>query len=273
MNIKKIQYKGIAIHYKIIGKGLPVFLIHGFGEDGNIWQSQIDYLCENYLLIIPDIPGSGNSASLMGTDIKIDDYADCIKAIASEEQMEKFVIIGHSMGGYISLAYLEKYPNELIGLGLIHSTAFADDIQKIETRKKGIQFIYNNGSESFLKTSIPGLFFNTESNQKNIDTLLTKSANFSKEQLIQYYEAMIKRPDRSFLFKNTKVPILIIAGKYDIAITKQAILQQVKMPGLCHFHLLKESGHMGMLEESLHSNEILAKYLQSVSTLKKHNHK
>lgn len=263
MKHKQISYKGASVHYITAGSGMPVFLIHGFGEDRTIWNNQIEYLSNKHLLIIPDIPGSGNSDSLNGNNIRIDDYADCIKAIASEEGINNFCIIGHSMGGYISLAYLEKYPNDLNGIGLFHSTAFADDEQKIQTRKKAIQFIESNDSASFLKTSIPGLFYSQESSKQHIETLIEKSSRFSKEQLIQYYKAMIKRPDRTGLLKKTKIPVLIISGKFDIAVSKEASLLQAGMPGLCHFHMLKNSGHMGMLEEINDSNQFLTKFLHS----------
>lgn len=263
MKHKEISYKGTSIYYKVTGEGLPVFLIHGFGEDGQIWDMQTEYLSGQFKLIMPDVPGSGKSTSLNGNKIEIDDYADCIKAIALEEQISDFVMIGHSMGGYISLAYLDKYPNDLVGIGLFHSTAYSDDILKIETRKKAIQFIESNSSIAFLKTSIPSLFYNPESNKQPIDLLIEKSAVFSKEQLIQYYEAMIRRPDRTPILKKTKIPVLIVAGKHDIAISKDAMLQQAGMPDLCYFYMLKKSGHMGMLEETEYSNEILGKFLQS----------
>jgi pimeloyl-ACP methyl ester carboxylesterase len=270
MKHKEISYKGTSIYYKVTGEGLPVFLIHGFGEDGQIWDMQTEYLSGQFKLIIPDVPGSGKSTSLNGNKIEIDDYADCIKAIALEEQISDFVMIGHSMGGYISLAYLDKYPNDLAGIGLIHSTAYPDDVQKIETRKKAIQFIESNGSEVFLKTSVPGLFYNPELNKQHINLLIERSSVFSKEQLIQYYEAMIGRPDRTPILKRTSIPVLIIAGKHDIAISKEAILQQAGMPDLCHFYMLNNSGHMGMLEETTNSNQILGKFLQSFN--EKQNH-
>ncbi len=270
MKHKEISYKGTSIYYKISGDGLPVFLIHGFGEDGQIWDMQTESLSGQFQIIIPDIPGSGKSTSLIGNKIEIDDYADCIKAIASEEKITDFVMIGHSMGGYISLAYLNKYPNDLAGIGLFHSTAYPDDEQKIETRKKAIQFIESNGSIAFLKTSIPGLFYNPELNKQHINPLIERSTVFSKEQLIQYYEAMIRRPDRTSILKKAKIPVLIVAGTHDIAISKEAMLQQAGMPDVCHFFMLKNSGHMGMLEETHYSNEILGKFLQSFILKRKH---
>jgi pimeloyl-ACP methyl ester carboxylesterase len=159
-----ILFQNKKIFYRIEGKGKPVLLLHGFAEDGNIWNKQVKVLKENFLFIIPDLPGSGQSEILEGK-CTISDYAEVIKAIADEvilkiikKDKEQFSLIGHSMGGYITLAFAEKYPKLLNSFGLFHSSAFADDEQKIATRKKGIEFIKKNGTELFLKTSVPNLF-------------------------------------------------------------------------------------------------------------------
>lgn len=271
MKQKHISYKGASLSYKIFGEGSSVFLIHGFGEDGRIWDLQTGYLSKEFKVIVPDIPGSGNSTSLHVNNISLTDYADCIKAIATEEQITDFVIIGHSMGGYISLAYLEKYPDDLKGIGLFHSTALPDSEEKIEIRKKAIRFIESNGSIAFLKTSIPALFYKQEENKKYIDLLIENAEKFSKEQLIQYYEAMMKRPDRTSFLSNSKIPVLIIAGAHDTAISKESILSQTTMPNLCHFYMLYLSGHMGMLEESQKSCLVLDEFLHSFNWPKIYN--
>jgi len=85
------------------------------------------------------------------------------------------------MGGYISLAFAEKYKNKLTGLGLFHSSAYADDATKIETRRKGIEFIKTNGPLAFLKTSIPGLFADTEKSKAEINLLIDRAKTFSGE--------------------------------------------------------------------------------------------
>ena len=165
--MKEIIFYNKKIFYKTEGNGKPVILIHGFAEDSSIWKHQIKALKENFYLIIPDLPGSGQSEMLEG-EILIENYAEVIKAIADKELKDSnqntCTIIGHSMGGYIALAFAEKHPELLNGLGLFHSTAYADDNAKKETRRKGIEFIKNNGVELFLKTTTPNLFSDTTKN-------------------------------------------------------------------------------------------------------------
>ena len=265
-----IQYKNKSIHYRVIGKGRPIVLIHGFAEDGNIWKGLIKYLQNNFLLIVPDLPGSGKSEMLDG-NVSIEDYAEVIKTILDKElpkvsptggDLERAVasLIGHSMGGYITLAFAEKYPDLLNGFGLFHSSAFADDDEKKQTRQKAIDFIIAKGSHSFLRTSIPNLFAGKE-HLKEMEDLIEEGKNFKPEALIQYYHAMINRPDRTDVLKTFNKPVLFIIGEKDTAIPMQASLQQCHLPAIAHVHLL-DTGHMGMIERSDRSSVIVESFLQ-----------
>jgi pimeloyl-ACP methyl ester carboxylesterase len=273
MKEKIILYQNTNLHYKITGSGLPVLLIHGFAEDSSIWDNQVEFLKNDYNLIIPDLPGSGKSGIINSPlsfgegsgvrsteDICIDDYAQCIHQILTKEKIAHCIMIGHSMGGYITLAFAEKYPEFLIAFGLFHSSAYADDDIKVETRKKAIEFIEKNGPGAFLKTSIPGLFFD-QGNSKQPDALIEKGKAFPATALIQYYKAMIARYDRTNILINTSVPVLLIVGEHDKAVPFKHSLEQSHMPGQSYLHILRNSAHMGMLEEPEKVNQILANFL------------
>src|SRR5690606_879742 len=103
------------------------------------------------LCIVPRIPGSGGSSLLSGNP-SIETYADVIKAIVDAEQLRFYNLVGHSMGGYISLAYAKKYTDGLKGITLFHSSAYADSEEKKETRRKAIGLIKEKGTNAFLKT-------------------------------------------------------------------------------------------------------------------------
>lgn len=253
-----ILFQNKKIFYRIEGKGRPVLLLHGFAEDGTIWNKQADALKENFLLIIPDLPGSGQSEMLEGK-CTIVDYAEVVKAIADEvilknkkSNQNQFSLIGHSMGGYITLAFAEKHPELLNSFCLFHSSAFADDEQKIATRKKGIEFIKKNSSKVFLKTSIPNLFSEQTKKEKPglIAELINIAKDISPEALIQYYEAMMKRPDRITVLKSFEKPVLFIIGKYDTAVPLNVSLRQSHLPAVSFIHILQHSGHVGMWEEA-----------------------
>lgn len=261
---KHLQFRGSKIHYTTIGNGNPVVLVHGFAEDSRIWNDLVTVLQAKYQLIIPYIPGSGRSAMLDQGIVTMDDYAACIKDILDAEKLTSVVMIGHSMGGYISLAFAEKYPERLRSLGLFHSSAFADDEEKKETRRKAIGFIRQNGAMAFLRTSIPGLFRDPEKSHEDIEGLLKKGVSFSEQALIQYYEAMISRPDRTGILKYTGIPFLFIMGVYDKAVPFQHSLKQSQLPVHSYVYILRESAHMGMLEETDKCRRILADFLADV---------
>ena len=244
-----------------MGSGKPVVLVHGFGEDGNIWNQQAEYLKENFKIIIPDLPGSGQSELI--DDMRVEGMAEVIHAIIHEENIEACPVIGHSMGGYITLALVESYWNHVSAFGLFHSTAYADSEEKKSVRRKGIDFINRQGAFEFLKNATPNLF--SQKTKDETPELITEFIagldNFSAPALVSYYEAMIQRPDRTEMLEKARVPVLFIMGKYDNAIPFEDGLQQCHLPEKSYIYVLRNSGHMGMVEEKEKCNEILDKFL------------
>lgn len=290
---KTLEFQGKKIFYRTTGDGPMVVLLHGVPFDGTLWQKQIDTL-QGFKFIVPDLPGSG--ASEIISDMSMQGMAEVVKHIIDTESSRSLlerdansrsisnseprammaptlrdrkgaVLIGHSMGGYISLAFAEKYPEYLRGLGLFHPTAFPDSEERKTTRKKAVETIRNNGAPAFLKTMIPNLF-SPQSKEKvagSIDEFITQANNFSSATLVSYYEAMMLRPDRTAVLKNSEIPMLFIAGKYDNAAPLNDILKQCHLPEKSYFHILEEAGHMGMVEEAQKSNNFLNEYLINLS--------
>ena len=261
---KEIIYKDQRIVYAVEGSGKPVMLVHGFGEDSSVWDNQVAFLKDHFQLIIPDLPGTGQSA--MVDDMSMEGMADVLKAIADQETNEPFTLIGHSMGGYITLAFAEKYADRLNGFGLFHSTAFADSEEKKATRQKGIEFIRQHGAFEFLKTATPNLFSPKTKDERPelIDKQIDGLRNFSPDSLVSYYQAMMARPDRVAVLKETTLPVLSIIGEHDAAVPMADTLKQGHLPEKSYIHILSDSGHMGMLEERDKSNHALYEFLQAI---------
>jgi len=253
------------VFYRVIGKGNPVMLIHGFGEDGNVWKEQVNFLKNKFQLIVPDLPGSGQSAMNNGL-WSMNRFAEIIKKILDCEKTEYCTLIGHSMGGYITLAFAEKYPERLDAFGLFHSTAFADSDEKKESRKKGIEFIRRHGAFEFLKTTTPNLFSpaSREKMGTEIQTFIDSLSSFSADALVTYYQAMMQRPDRTEVLTTFKKPVLFVLGEYDNAVPLKDGLKQCHLPDLSYIHILQQSGHMGMMEEKEKSNRVLEEFLKSL---------
>jgi pimeloyl-ACP methyl ester carboxylesterase len=258
-----LLYQNKKIYYSIFGEGKTVMLVHGFGEDGSIWESQAKFLSTHFRVIVPDIPGSGHSELIPNADI--DTYAQVLKCIVDDTTApdETISLIGHSMGGYIALAFAEFYGARLNKFGLFHSSSYADSEEKQANRKKAIAFIQENGAAAFLKTAIPGLF--SEAFNKNHEAIvqkcIDKAKTFTVEALVQYYEAMIARSDREHILKNTNVPVFFIIGLLDQAVPSSQSLAQTYLPPVSYVHILPEVAHMGMLEATDLCNNYLSAFL------------
>jgi pimeloyl-ACP methyl ester carboxylesterase len=269
MTEKTIIIQNRQVQYKISGAGKPVVLVHGFAEDSDVWKYQLDELSKKYLLIIPDLPGSGKSE--MMKDMSIEGLADCVKEIVTDAlntmlagENEPVTMIGHSMGGYITLAFAEKYPDMLKGFGLFHSTAFADSNEKKTTRRRSIEFIQTHGSDEFIQQSTPNLFAEDYriKNSAVVDGMIARYSNFDPMALIAYYEAMIQRPDRTNVLQSFNKPILFIIGKNDKAIPFADSMKQCHIPQLASIQILENAAHMGMWEEIEKSSQALLSFLQ-----------
>lgn len=263
-------YQNKKIFYRTEGKGTPVVLLHGFGEDRHIWDRQIEYLAAHCLLLIPDLPGSGKSEMLGETQkpdtqeyFTMDDYADCIEALLKNEEITGCTMLGHSMGGYITLAFAEKYPGLLTGFGLVHSTAFADSEEKKKIREKGIGAMGEYGAYAFLKNTIPNLFGSAfkKTNPAEINKLVEAAKNFTAASLQQYYRAMMMRPDRTHVLKSNRLPVLFVMGTEDIAAPMEDVLQQTSLPVVSYIQVLEQTGHMGMWEDTATMNRILLEFI------------
>ena len=263
MAAKNINFNGSTIFYRVMGNGRPVLLIHGFGEDGEVWKKQWSFLQEHFTLIVPDLPGSGQSE--MQADRSIEGLAAAMKHVINAELLslnhpatEGICVIGHSMGGYITLAMAEQYPALIKAFGLFHSSAFADDDQRKATRLKSISFIEKNGAYEFFKTSVPALFASGQDSTQpltpEIQSLIATGNHFSPQALILYQQAMSNRPDRMELLKNFTGPVLFIIGEKDKAIPFEQSMQQCYVPAQSHITILRNSAHMGMWEETGKAN-------------------
>lgn len=227
---------------------MNLVLLHGFGEDHRIWQNQVDYLSAYYRVWTPDLPGTG--AVSLPADTSMSGLAHQVYAQLQEQGIEEPVILGHSMGGYITLALVAAYPNYAKAWGLIHSTAFPDSEAKQEARRKSVELIKTYGGAAFLQQVIPNLY--SEAFKRNhpdfIADMVARYQSLPEDSLIAYYEAMMKRPDRTAIWRNSRTPVLMIAGAEDQAVPLADALQLASMPELLYLTILQSTAHMGMWE-------------------------
>ncbi|HVG12474.1 MAG TPA: alpha/beta hydrolase [Flavisolibacter sp.] len=263
---KQFRYQDKKQSYFVKGQGTPVVLLHGFGEDETVWEPcmQLSATCK---LVVPLLPGTGDSEMI--PDMSMEGLASCVKELLDVENgpNEPVIILGHSMGGYITLAFAERYPSLVAGFGLVHSTAFADGEEKRSNREKGIQFITDNGAAAFLKATIPNLYgarTKTESPEK-VEQHIERGERFKDEALVAYYRAMLNRPDRTGLLKETTVPVLFVLGREDAAVPLAEGLRQCHLPKLSYIHIHQTAGHMGMVEAPEDTAVVFNKFISFVN--------
>lgn len=241
-----------------------VVLIHGFAEDHTVWNFQAQQLRKNFKVLAIDLPGFSEFDNVVATDISIKDCAVSLYKVLTKEKIGKCIVIGHSMGGYVALAFAEQFPQKIIGLGLVHSNAYKDDEAKMETRIKATKLMAEIGPVPFLEATTPSLFFNVPASKAAIAQLMHAAKNFKTSTLITYYNAMRLREDSTLLLKNVSVPVLFIIGKYDKTISIKTALGQSYLGPISYVNILRKSAHMGMLEEPERTTDILHNFCISI---------
>jgi pimeloyl-ACP methyl ester carboxylesterase len=244
--------------YRKTGKGAPVMLVHGYGENQHVWDAVLKHLPKHFKYIIPDLPGYGKQE--VKDPVSMELFAKYLDDILVKEKIKKAVLLGHSMGGYVTMAFAKKYPEKLKAIGLLHSHVYADSDEQIASRKKSITFIKKNGSIIYLKDFVKNLFA-PPSNKKIIADHLATIIQTVPEGLTASLNAMIKRKDSSAILKSIQVPVLFLFGREDKLMPLEKMLKQCELPDQCTVEILEKSGHMGMLEETKKFGKIVGEFL------------
>ncbi|MFT4032820.1 MAG: alpha/beta hydrolase [Siphonobacter sp.] len=222
---------------------LPLVLLHGYGEDSKVWDNIKAAFWPNTNLITPSYASRSDLTT-------IDAYAEAVHKDLQNQGITKCIVIGHSMGGYVTLALAEKYPELIAGLGLFHSTAYADSEEKKEIRKKNIVFIEKNGPEAFMQNFTKNLFSEDFSRERP-DVIAEHIIHYSQlppAALVAGMQAMIDRPDRRRVLEEATYPVLFIIGKKDKAVSPEDAVEQTRLPQHSYLLILENVGHMGMVE-------------------------
>jgi pimeloyl-ACP methyl ester carboxylesterase len=239
-----------SVAYEAVGEGQAVMLIHGFPASGSLWRLVVPALAEHCRVIVPDLPGTGNSSPATGP-FSMEDVGDAITAILEKEDISRVLLVGHSMGGYASFSFAHRYPERLYGLSLVHSMPAADDEEKVAARRKAIDLIKKGGKRGFVAQTVQNLFGESfRDNHADVVRFQTDDGmTVSEESLIYFYEAMIQRKDHTDLLRQAPFPLQWTIGRQDKIMHYRKLLQHSHV-GLVNFvQLMDTVGHAAMLEE------------------------
>lgn len=260
---KTIVFKNGTISFSDSGKGRVVVLLHGFLGSHQIWEATILNLSKSYRVIAIDLPGHGES-DCYGYVHTMDLLAKSVKAVLDNLRLKKYVIVGHSMGGYAGLAFAELFPDNLKGLCLFHSTAYADSEEKKKDRARSIKVVKAN-HKIYTKEVIKNLFAtkNIKYLKEEISFAQKIASKISKQAIIASLEGMKDRPNRDIILGLVNYPILFVIGELDNVLPASQLLEQVDFLKNKHLLYLEHDGHMGFLESPKQSNQALRKFLRA----------
>ncbi len=245
-----------SVHFFEKGQGQPLVFIHGFCEIGAMWTDFSEELSKDFRVVCPDLPGFGQSA-LPQKQLSLEETAVILEEWMEKNSIDSPILIGHSLGGYVSLALLELMGSRIKGIALFHSTSFADDLEKKDMRNRTIVFLKKNGVEKFVTSFIPPLFSEEHRNQfqAEIGRAVEQAKQSTLNGLIAFTEAIRDRKDQFEVLKAFSGPKLMIAGTEDGAVMIERSRQQKE--AVTDYFELEGTGHMGMIEEKQKSLEII----------------
>ncbi len=247
------------------GAGEVLVFLHGFCESKQVWEAFMEPLQQQFRTIALDLPGHGDN-TLHSPDLSMEGMADDVKQQLDSLNVKRCILVGHSMGGYVSLAFAARYGSMLQGLCLFHSSALPDTDEKKENRNKSIGYIERHGVVNFINPFVEPLFYQTNRSRlkREIEMMKEIGRLTPKETVIGGLAAMRDRPDRIEVLQQARHPFLFIFGKDDPAVTLDAALQQCHLPDNSMVYFLAKTGHMGMFERTYETRKALEKFAETI---------
>lgn len=261
---KNIQTNGIQVTYLDEGPTnvLPVIFIHGFPFSKEMWEKQLLELHETHRVIAYDVRGHGESER-GEAQFSIPQFADDLFSFMDTLKIEKAVIVGLSMGGYIALHAIQKQPNRIAGLILCDTQCAADSDEAREKRKKTIAFIQKNGLTVYAEESLKNLFapasLTTNKDAVNFikDTILKTPAN----NICNTLQALADRKETCSSLVKIEVPVCILVGREDKLTPPELALNMHALIKGSSLHIIEEAGHLSNLENPDQFNAYLKTFL------------
>lgn len=247
---KSITYLGQEVRYTDHGSGSCLVLVHGYLETGAIWKDFAELLIRGHRVIVPDLPGHGNSGT-WGKVHTMEELAGAVKAILDEEKIEKILLVGHSMGGYVTMAFADLFPGYLLGYVLFHSTCFADTEEKKKNRQREISLVMCGKKCQIVNVNIPKGFANenVERLSEQVERARDMAIENPDEGVVAILNGMMQRPDRTRVLQDSSLPLLLIGGMKDNYIPVEVFEKLVSLAPHARELRLSGSGHMGFIEE------------------------
>jgi pimeloyl-ACP methyl ester carboxylesterase len=256
-----LLYKNTNVNFTAVGKGNAVVLLHGFLENSAMWDEISQELSKKNRVICIDLLGHGKTGNL-GYIHSMEDQAHMVKAVLNHLKLRKYIFVGHSMGGYVALAFAKLFPESVKGLCLMNSTALPDSEEKKINRDRAIKAVKQN-HKTFIRIAIPMLFAekNREIFLQEIEQITQEALQLSPQGIIAALEGMKIRKNQTSIYKTANFPIQMIIGKQDPALDYESLISQTKNTNVKVIEF--PDGHMSHIENK---NELIKNLSDFIKT-------
>jgi len=260
-------FKGGRINYSDNGEGQTIVLLHGYLESMQVWNGFAEKLAREFRVISIDLPGSGLSDTY-GEEHTMEFMAAAVKELVEHTVAGKVFLTGHSLGGYVSMAFVELFPDLLSGYCLFHSTPFSDTPETIEKRLREIEIVKMGKKNLMYPDNVTRMF--APGNLEKFSGALQRSKEIASqipgEGIIAVLNGMMRRPSRLAVMEEGRVPCLWILGTMDSYIPCESSQSRVKLPSNAKKVILNESGHVGFIEEEEKSVAVVTEFVKGLDT-------
>ncbi|MHB1105840.1 MAG: alpha/beta fold hydrolase [Lutibacter sp.] len=255
-----LLHKNTNVHFTSIGKGNAVVLLHGFLENSAMWNEIANILSKRNRVICIDLLGHGQTGNL-GYIHSMEDQANMVNTVLNHLRLRKYIFVGHSMGGYVALAFAKLFPESVKGLCLMNSTALPDSEEKKLSRDRAIKAIKKN-HKTFVRVAIPMLFSekNREIYLKEIEQITQEALELSPQGIIAALEGMKIRKNQTSIYKTANFPIQMVIGKQDPALDYESLTSQTKNTKVNVIEF--PDGHMSHIENKNELTETLTSFIK-----------
>ncbi|MVM28749.1 alpha/beta fold hydrolase [Spirosoma sp. HMF4905] len=236
-----------------MSQSIAICLIHGHGVDASIWDGIYADLALDASVLKPDFSRLANHTS-------IEAYAEDLYARLQTGQVENVILVGHSMGGYLALAFAERHPEMVRGLVLYHSTATADDEARREVRRQVIEGLKTQGTAPFIQKQLPKMVAPDYPSEKT-QNLVERFLNLPADALIAGMVAIANRPDRTHVLRDAQFPILLVLGRQDQLIPYEKTAQLASLSDRISVATIEQAGHLSMIEQPAESSQVLRSFM------------
>lgn len=258
-----IPHLNIDCAYRVYGSGPDVILIHGLCDSGEAWEKLVPGLARHCRVLIPDLPGYGHSQPFTDNNFALENLQQAVFALADTEGMDRFTVIGHSMGGYTALAMLEAQPERIQALCLFHSTSRGDTDEKKKGRDKSIRVLHKN-RDLFFREVFKNLFNEARLEQfmPIVRHMYEQSARIATDTVVNTLLALRDRKDRYALLQKAGIPVSYFIGRHDNVLPADTLIAEAESLGV-PYHVSEISGHMAFHESPNEAENYLLTFLEN----------